>query len=604
MISLGHLIKGIKLMFFDIALYASLIIFLLGMIYKISNWFRHGIGVSASNIAASTRLAAAVLGLLGTLFSLKLFTLTKVFVVDVVLQIRVLKEDFLRWIMHMLIYAGFILLLLMHALDGVVTEALFQEYESTLNPFMFLRDFFGFMVIVGIGIAIFRRIVMKVPRLKTDPMDRYAIVILAIIMLSGVLLEASKITSYNAYTRMVEDYADTDDESELRALESLWVKEFALVSPFVRAPFDAQMLEQGREIHDYTCAACHSRPRSAFTGYAMAKIIKPVALGLDRVHAPVIFWYLHVLACFFGLAYLPFSKMFHVFASPVSLLANAVMDKEKSDPANIATRQVMELDACTHCGTCSRRCSVAVAFRKIGNMNILPSEKMVSLKKYVMRRTLDDKTLREVQEGVYLCTNCDRCTVVCPVGINLRDLWFTMKEEMIQKGPPVPLVLSQLSFYRGVDRQDLDPESYSNPLRRSKAAIADACELIKGSAELIPLTPVNRTFKDKAALSLQARTFVYCYSCENCTTVCPVVENYADPEETLGLLPHQIMRSLGLGLRDLALGSNMLWDCVTCYQCQEHCPQGVKVTDILYELKNLATKEAASSSDRGTPEAA
>ena len=590
-------------MFFDIAFYASLIFFILGMVYKISNWFRYGIGVSASNIPSSTRLAAAVKGILRTVFSLKFFTLIKVFIVDVVLQVRVLKEDFLRWIMHILIYAGFILLLLMHALDGVVTEALFQEYESTLNPFMFLRDFFGFLIIVGIGIAIYRRIVMKLPRLKTDPMDRYAIVILAIIMISGVLLEATKMTSYNTYTRMVEDYADTDDESELRALESLWVKEFALVSPSVRAPFDEQILEQGREVHEYNCEACHSRPQSAFTGYAVAKIIKPAALGLDRVHATTILWYLHVLACFFGLAYLPFSKMFHVFASPVSLLTNAVMDKEKSDPANIATRQVMELDACTHCGTCSRRCSVAVAFRKIGNINILPSEKMASLKKYVVRRDLDDKALREVQEGVYLCTNCDRCTVVCPVGINLRDLWFTVKEEMIQKGRPVLLVLSQLSFYRGVDRQDLDPESYSNPLRRSKAAIADACELVKRPEELILLTPVNRAFKDKAALSLQARTFVYCYSCENCTTVCPVVENYANPEETLGLLPHQIMRSLGLGLRDFALGSNMLWDCVTCYQCQEHCPQGVKVTDILYELKNLAAKEMTSSSERGTHEA-
>jgi heterodisulfide reductase subunit C/nitrate reductase gamma subunit len=597
-------------MFFNIALYASLIIFFLGMVYKISNWFRRGIGVSARNIPASTRLAAAIKGLLGTIFSLKLFTLIKVFVVDVVLQIRVLKEDFLRWIMHMFIYAGFILLLLMHALDGIVTAALFQEYESTLNPFMFLRDFFGFLVIVGVGIAIYRRIVMKVPRLKTNPMDRYAIVILALIMLSGVFLEAVKITSYEAYTRMVEDYADVDDESELRALESLWVREFALVSPSVRAPFDEEILEQGREIHEYNCEFCHSQPQSAFTGYVVAKMVKPVALGLDRAHAPTILWTIHVLACFFGLAYLPFSKMFHVFASPVSLLANAVMDKEKSDPVNIATRQVMELDACTHCGTCSRRCSVAVAFRKIGNMNILPSEKMVSLRKYVAGRALDDETLREVQEGVYLCTNCDRCTVVCPVGINLRDLWFTVKEEMIQKGPPVPLVLSQLSFYRGVDRQDLDPESYSKPLRRSKAAIADVCELIKKPEEVIPLTPVNKPFKDKAALSLQAKTFVYCYSCENCTTVCPVVQNYADPEETLGLLPHQIMRSLGLGLRDFALGSKMLWDCVTCYQCQEHCPQGVKVTDILYELKNLALKEAlasseaTSSSNRGSPEAA
>ena len=59
----------------------------------------------------------------------------------------------------------------------------------------------------------------------------------------------------------------------------------------------------------------------------------------------------------------------------------------------------------------------------------------------------------------------------------------------------------------------------------------------------------------------------------------------------VGLLPDQIMRSLGLGLKDLAMGSKMLWDCVTCYQCQEHCPQGVNVTDILYEMKNQALKE-------------
>jgi heterodisulfide reductase subunit C len=41
----------------------------------------------------------------------------------------------------------------------------------------------------------------------------------------------------------------------------------------------------------------------------------------------------------------------------------------------------------------------------------------------------------------------------------------------------------------------------------------------------------------------------------------------------------------------MASGPNMLWDCVTCYQCQEHCPQQVKVTDILYELKNMAVEK-------------
>ena len=288
-------------MFYDITLYLSLIIFGLGLIYKITTWFRRSIGINASKMTTFNRISAAIKGILGAVFSVKIGTLIKVFIVDVIFQLKILKEDFLRWLMHMLIYGGFMLLLLMHALDGIITTAIFPEYASTLNPFMFLRDLFGFLVIVGIGIAIYRRIVMKVPRLKTSAMDRYAIIILAIIMLSGVFLEGIKITSHTAFTRMVEDYADTDDEEELQSLESFWVKEFDLVSPSVNVPFEEEILEQGMEIHEMSCAACHSRPVSAFTGYATAKILKPVALGLDRAGIPTILWYIHFLACFFGI---------------------------------------------------------------------------------------------------------------------------------------------------------------------------------------------------------------------------------------------------------------------------------------------------------------
>jgi heterodisulfide reductase subunit C len=413
-------------------------------------------------------------------------------------------------------------------------------------------------------------------------------------MLSGIFLEGTKIISYTIYEEMVEEYSDAEDEEEFQALESFWVKNFAVVSPTLQGPFDEKVLEQGLEIHEMSCSDCHSPPKYAFTGYVAAKLATPFAQALERANMPVVLWYIHFLACFLGLAYLPFSKMFHIFASPVSLLSNAVMDKEKSDPANIATRQVMELDACTHCGTCSRRCSVAVAFHMIGNITILPSEKMAFLKGYVANKDLDEEAIRNIQEGAYLCTNCDRCTVVCPVGINLRDLWFSVKEEMIRKEYPIPLVLSPFSFYRGVDRKDMDPKEYAKPLVRSREAIATKCELLEKSDKIIPLTPINKQFKDMADISHQASTYSYCFSCENCTTVCPVVENYENPQEVLGLLPHQVMRSLGLGLKDLALGSNMLWDCVTCYQCQEHCPQGVKVTDVLYELKNLAVKEISA----------
>jgi heterodisulfide reductase subunit C len=271
---------------------------------------------------------------------------------------------------------------------------------------------------------------------------------------------------------------------------------------------------------------------------------------------------------------------------------------EKSDPTNITTRQVMELDACTHCGTCSRRCSASVAFYQYENLNILPSEKMVALKKYVANKDLGPEELRAVQEGIFLCTNCDRCTVVCPVGINLRDLWFNVKEEFIQKDQPVPLTLSPYSFYRGVDRKAITTNGYEKPIENVLKAIQDNCALVKDTDEIVPLTPLNNIFKETVPSTAQTTSFAYCYACENCSTVCPVVENYENPQETLDLLPHQIMRSLGLGLRDLALGSKMLWNCLTCYQCQEHCPQGVKVTDILYELKNRSIRETFPESGK------
>jgi len=580
------------LMFYSISLYASLLIFAAGMLYKMSSWFWRDMGVYRGRFGTSARIKAAARGIFKTLFSKKVATLIWVFLVDVIIQRRVLRENFLRWLMHILIFAGFMLLLIFHALDNFVSEKIFPDYMPTLNPAMFLRDLFGVLAVIGIAIAIYRRLTMKVPRLKSNPMDIYAVGILAVVMLSGIFLEGLKITSYGKYQEMIEEYSDTDEEEELKALEALWVKEFGVVSPRLKPPFDEETLEQGREIHELSCSACHSKPTSAFAGYAVAKTIKPVALELDGIKLHVILWYIHFLACFIGLAYLPFSKMFHIFSSPMSLMANAVMDKDRSDPANIVTRQIMELDACTHCGTCSRRCSVAAAFHSIGNITVLPSEKMVFLKRYVGKEDLKDEEIRSIQEGVYLCTNCDRCTVVCPVGINLRELWFSVKEDMIQRDYPVPLVLSQFSFYRGIEREDLKADNYERPLERARQHILSRCELMRETQKVIDLGLRSREFRERASRSPQAQTFAYCYSCENCTTVCPVVENYENPQAVLGMLPHQIMRSVGLGLKDLALGANMLWDCVTCYQCQEHCPQGVKVADVLYELKNMAVRES------------
>ena len=554
-------------MFYTIGLYTALGIFTAGLVYKISNWFRYKIGPDTGRISTLGRVSAAAKGILSVLFSGKILILLKVFVQDVLWQNWLLKKDFLRWFAHICIYGGFMLLLLMHGLDKLITSVLFADYYSTLNPFMFLRNFFGLVVALGLGIVIYRRCFSMAPRPRTTAVDYYAMAILAVIMISGMLLESTKILSHSRYVEMVEDYAslDEDETEELRALGAYWVQKFGMVSPDLKGPFDENTLQQGEELHEVSCAGCHSRPQWAFLSYGVSRVLRPIASPLNRADAHTLLWYLHFLACFVGLAYLPFSKFFHILATPVYLLVNAVMEEGKSDPANVATKQAMELDACTHCGDCTSRCSVAVAFNEIPNPNIMPSEKMAAFRALLSGKGLSKKTLRRIQEGSYICTDCQRCTDVCPIGISLDDLWLNLKRHLATLGYP-------------------RPEAWA------KEAIGADFVLTKFGDEAFSVSFDDEAFAKEIGLA-QANTFSSCFGCQNCTSVCPVVGSHESPRKALGLLPHEIMHCLALKQRELALGSMMLWDCLTCYMCQEQCPQGVCVTDVLYRLKNLALKE-------------
>ncbi len=567
----------------------ALIIFFLGLIYKVSNWFVKKIAAPGQTITTSQRVQSAAGGIFRVIFSLKLLIVLRVILVDVLLQGRVFKQDVTRWLSHMLIFYGFMLLLVMHALDSVVTESLFSDYYPTVNPFFFLRDLFGAMVIVGVAMAVFRRYFLKRPRLRTGPKDHYAIIILAVIMFSGIALNGLKITSNSEFMRMVEDYAGLDDEEEIQALEAVWVDDYGVVSPNIRGPFDEDLLSAGREVHEDNCLDCHASAKWAFTGFTMAKIIKPVAVRLDRADGITILWTLHIIACFAGLAYLPFSKMFHIFTVPLSLIAGQVMDPKRSLAANILTRQMVELDACTHCGSCSLHCSAGMIYEALGNEYILPSEKISFLKKMVFGRSLDDTQLKAIQQGVYLCTNCDRCTVRCPSGIQLKELWYAVREELLIKGPPLTSLLTPFSFARGLLIQEkIHTDDYALPIENAVTKVAGQFAEFMKPDVVIPLN--TQSAKDRQPI-LKDRTFSHCFSCRSCTTVCPVVGNYDHPEQVLGLLPHQIMGCLGLGLTQMAAGAKMIWDCLTCYKCQENCPQEVEVCDLLFDLKNVAAKE-------------
>jgi nitrate reductase gamma subunit len=346
-------------MIFNAILYTALLIFLLGLIYRVSRWFFKYVGTGDRDIAVSRRIASGLKGVAAVIFSAKVFSLVKVLIVNVLLQFGILKDkkDPLVWIMHLLIFVGFAFLLLFHALGDHITVAVFPDYQPTLNPFMFLRNLSGMLVLTGLVLAIIRRSVVLKGGIKTTGMDLYAIAILAVIIGSGFLLESLKITSRAEFDDMVADYSGIDDPADKLALESYWVEKFGLVSPNVHAPVSSQTLAKGLELHETNCWDCHSRPQSAFIAYPLSRLIKPVALHLDRIDARTVVRYIHFLACFLGLALLAFSKLFHIFSTPVSLVV-AEVSQQYQDPVTVANRQMLEMDGCRHGGACHEQCPV------------------------------------------------------------------------------------------------------------------------------------------------------------------------------------------------------------------------------------------------------
>jgi heterodisulfide reductase subunit C/nitrate reductase gamma subunit len=540
--------------------YMSLAVCLAGILYRVFTWFHDRVIFPNAGAAATLkRMGVGFIGVFRTPAGGKIPGLVRSLVGKVLLQVHILKQHPLRWVMHIFICYGFLYLLLFHALDDIVTRTLFSGYEPTLHPFRFLRNLFGLILAAGLGIAVYRRSTVKLLREITGKGDRAALAILVFIVFSGFFLESARILSPRMFDDMVRAYA-SDDPAEIAGLRAYWAKEFGVVFPGTSNSMNLNRLDLGRMVHEESCAFCHARPDTAIAAWPISRMLQPVAGILNQIQADQILWQIHVLACFTGLALLPFTKFFHILATPVNLLVRAGREdtaEEKAEPA-ADTARILGLDACTHCGVCSRYCSVEPAYRILGNPDILPSEKLRSLQFTGMKKNLPPGRMMRMAEGSFACTACGRCTDLCPSEIDLQELWTASRADLIQAG--------YLNLHGWA---------------RTRSA-AEWGSLLDQPGPAAPGVSAHLGLTDRA------ETFWACVQCTTCTSVCPVVGASDDPESELDLTPQQVMNLMRLQMKELALGARMVWNCVTCYQCQEHCPQGVRVADVLYELRNLA----------------
>jgi nitrate reductase gamma subunit len=349
-------------MLYDIAFWAALILLGIGVVHRIDAWFLRDVGLADRNVTAGQRFGAGLRGLLAAVFSGRILKVLKVLVVDVLFQARILRDrkDPLAYSMHLLIFFGFMALLLFHALGSIFGGWISSSgYVSTLNPFMFMTDLFGLMLAAGLALAVVRRVARRA-EIPTGRADAAILAILILIAVSGFLLKSVKITSDSVFASMVKQYAgDGLSADEVTALKAYWAADYGLVAAAPVPSHDAAVVAQGKVVHEAVCQSCHARPASAFVSYPLSRALAPVAAGLDRAGAVRGLWWVHVLACFVGLGYLAFGKMFHVVSTPASLLVAEVAGREQT-PAVAATRQAIELDGCSHGGACHDTCPVKI----------------------------------------------------------------------------------------------------------------------------------------------------------------------------------------------------------------------------------------------------
>ena len=102
---------------------------------------------------------------------------------------------------------------------------------------------------------------------------------------------------------------------------------------------------------------------------------------------------------------------------------------------------------------------------------------------------------------------------------------------------------------------------------------------------MIELDKADPEFRRELAAQPGGEQMAACFMCRTCTASCPITA----VNERFN--PLRIIRMALYGLKREVLESDFVWLCSNCYACQERCPQGVSITEVMTLLKNMAVKE-------------
>lgn len=346
-------------------------------------------------------------------------------IANVLGQIKVLRERY-PGLMHVLIFWGFLILLI-----GTAIEA-FDHYAKThllegkaYLLFAFVMDLGGVMALVGTIMAAIRRYIWKPRALDNRKEDAFVLVMLAIVLLTGFLVEGARLATQ------------------------------ATTSPWEKWSFVAW------NVFRY------------FFNYQNALLWHKLL------------WWIHLLSSFIFVVVLVNTKLLHLVTSIFSTFFRNLSPQALKLIENIEEAEsfgvnrieeftwidLMQLDACVRCGRCQEYCPAFLTNKPLNPKVVIQDLKshFVETSRPLISRlrawgtegnnygNSDEKSIigKIIKEdAIWSCTTCASCIVQCPVYVEQFPKLIEMRRY---------LVLMESQFPQELQTAFRNLENNSNP---------------------------------------------------------------------------------------------------------------------------------------------
>ena len=188
-------------------------------------------------------------------------------------------------------------------------------------------------------------------------------------------------------------------------------------------------------------------------GYLIAKVSNSTMTVASMQFAHVITWWLHMGFVFGFIAWAPYTKLVHPFTAVLNLYTASLtpigsslrtidFDTDESlgvnSLAGFTWKDLLDLDACTECGRCTAVCPANTVGKLLSPRDVILDLQHLSNTRHDYSATIIDATPALSPEALWACTTCGACVEACPVSIAQMPKIVDMRRHLAMEEAVLP----------------------------------------------------------------------------------------------------------------------------------------------------------------------